>query len=182
MKRRGLGVPIMLVLFAAVAAGCSDHGPANRPAESPATGSVGPDSEPQSLDGRVRAMSGTWEKGPMKSTDGKVQTTVRITLHYAAGTGSGTIRAEGHGEVLGQGIPAAGKAEVEEPFTFSLGKRGGEDVIETESTSGRHTIAFEVRGDTLRLNGKYRLSGVFGEIDLGGDWRRVSSSAEAKKP
>ena len=36
--------------------------------------------------------------------------------------------------------------------------------------------------DTLWLNGKYRLSGLTGEIDLAGDWRRVSSSVEAKKP
>jgi hypothetical protein len=34
----------------------------------------------------------------------------------------------------------------------------------------------------LWLNGKYRLSGLTGEIDLAGDWRRVSSSVEAKKP
>jgi hypothetical protein len=171
---------MILVLVGAATAGCGDHGRAGRPAESPAT--VGPDvGPPQSLDGRVKAVSGTWEKGPIKSTDGRIETTVRITLRYAAGTGSGSIRAERHGEVMAP-LPGVGKAEVEQPFTFSLGKRGGEDVIETESTSGRHTIAFEVRGDTLWLNGKYRLSGLTGEIDLAGDWRRVSSSVEAKKP
>jgi hypothetical protein len=118
----------------------------------------------------------------VKGTDGKVEITARITLQYATGTGSGSIRAEGHGEVAGPDIPIVGKAEVEEAFNFSLGKRGTEDVIETESASGRHTIAFEVRGDTLWLNGKYRLGGLFGDFDLGGDWRRVPSSAEAKRP
>src|SRR5262249_52887707 len=100
MKRRRLGGLIILVLVTVATAGCSDHGRADRPAESTATGSVGPDSESQSLDARVRALSGAWEKGPMKSTDGKIKTMVRITLQYAAGTGSGSIRAERHGEVM----------------------------------------------------------------------------------
>jgi hypothetical protein len=167
---------ILLVALAAAAPGwigCRDK--ADQPAASPV---ITP--EPSPPPGRGEALSGTWERGSVKCADGKAEATVRIILRWENGEGSGTIRAERRGDVLGPGIPAAGTAEVTEPFTFSLGQRDGREVIVAVSESGRHMIAFEVRGDTLRLEGKYPLSGLFGELDLQGDWKRVPRSGEPK--